>query len=372
MNDISDFLEDFKNTKQVHKPVIFRLDDQADEATFKGLFKDSKVAFICDEILGQLQELIKCRNPSIKISPEEYPGLIDQHLAGKDLHRYGIWVYYPWNRRLVHLLDEDEFVEVRTNRNQNKITREEQAMLKTKKIGIVGLSVGHSIALTIATERICGELRLADFDTIELSNLNRIRTGAHNLGLNKAVIAAREISELDPFLKVSILDDGLHEGNNMDNFFGTGNDKLDLFVEVCDGLDVKIISRYKARELKIPVIMDTNDRGMIDVERFDLESDRPVLHGLADGLDPGNIKDISNQDKIPYVLKMVGADTMSLRLKASMAEIGKSISTWPQLASSVTLGGAATTDVCRRILLDEFRQSGRYYVDLDEIIANNT
>jgi len=48
------------------------------------------------------------------------------------------------------------------------------------------------------------ELRLADFDTAELSNLNRIRTGSHNLGLNKTVIAAREIVEIDPFIKVKI------------------------------------------------------------------------------------------------------------------------------------------------------------------------
>jgi len=68
----------------------------------------------------------------------------------------------------------------------------------------------------------------------------------------------------------------------------------------------KIESRYKARELHIPVVMDTNDRGMLDVERFDLEPERAILHGLADGLDPNNIKDLSNEDKIPYILKMIG------------------------------------------------------------------
>ncbi len=76
--------------------------------------------------------------------------------------------------------------------------------------------------------------------------------------------------EIDPFLNIKIFNDGLHTGN-MDEFF-LGGGKLDLFVEVCDGLDIKIESRYKARELK-----DTcgngyqNDRGMLDAERFDLE-----------------------------------------------------------------------------------------------------
>jgi hypothetical protein len=53
-----------------------------------------------------------------------------------------------------------------------------------------------------------------------------------------------------------------------------------------------------------------------------------------------------------------------------MMEVEQTLNTWPQLASSVQLGGAATTDVCRRILLNQLRVSGRYYIDLDELIAD--
>ncbi len=347
---------------------FFRLNIASDKQALDKLLAEKKVSFIHNEIYGQLQELIKSQNPSIRIKADEYEARIAAYLNGKAIDEYGVWVYYPWSRRLVHLLDEEEFVEVRTNRNRYKITKGEQDKLLTKKIGIVGLSVGQSIALTMAMERTCGELRLADFDTAELSNLNRIRTGTHNLGLNKTIIAAREIMEIDPFLNIKIFNDGLHAGN-MDEFF-LGGGKLDLFVEVCDGLDIKIESRFKARELHIPVVMDTNDRGMLDVERFDLNPDMPVLHGLAEGLDPNNIKDLSNEDKIPYILRMIGVDTISTRLKASMLEVEQSINTWPQLASSVTLGGALTTDVCRRILLDQYHESGRYYVDLEDLVKD--
>ncbi|WP_295666617.1 Rv1355c family protein [uncultured Mucilaginibacter sp.] len=370
MNNISRFREDFNNDKEVYQPIILRLASTRDKQTFQELLEVGRVKFVCDEIYGQLEELIKVQNPSINLKPDQYPELIGKHLAERDIQEYGVWVYYPWNQRLVHLLDEEEFIEVRTNRNRNKITREEQEKLRTKKIGIVGLSVGQSIALTIVMERVCGELRLADFDTAELSNLNRIRTGVHNLGLNKTIIAAREIYEIDPFLNVKLFSDGLNDAN-MDEFF-LGGDKLDLFIEVCDGLNIKIKSRYKAREFQIPVVMDTNDRGMMDIERFDREPARPILHGLADGLDPESIEHLTNEEKIPYILRIVGADTMSTRLKASMLEVKKSINTWPQLASSVTLGGGVTTDVCRRILLDQFHDSGRYYVDLDEIIDDKT
>jgi len=352
--------------KLVHSPIFFRAGTERGKAALNTLLEKGEVLFIHDEIYGQLQELIKSQNPSIRIKADDYPALITKHLNGKAIDDYGVWVYYPWSRRLVHLLDEDEFIEVRTNRNQYKITRAERSTLSTKKIGIVGLSVGQSIALTLSMERGFGELRLADFDLLELSNLNRIRTGLYNMGVPKVVIAAREIAEIDPFLKVTCFFDGLTEAN-MDNFF-TGNGKLDLLVDECDGLDIKIISRYKARELKIPVVMDTSDRGMLDVERFDLEPQRPILHGAVENVNPQTIKELTNEEKIPIILQMLGIENISLRAKASMVEVEQSINTWPQLASSVTLGGAVGADVCRRILLDQFHGSGRYYIDLDELI----
>ncbi|MCC8409305.1 Rv1355c family protein [Mucilaginibacter sp. UR6-1] len=368
MNELSGLIEATGSLNQIYRPVFFRLKNTQDQQALTALIADRQVSIVHDNYEEQLKELLKMQHPTIKLKADDYQRLIADRHAGKNPDEEGVWVYFPWNKKLIHLLDEEEFIEVRTNRNRYKITLDEQHSLQQKAIGIVGLSVGHSIALTIAMERICGELRLADFDTAELSNLNRLRTPLFNLGINKTVIAAREIAEIDPFLRVEIFNDGLHNGN-MDAFF-IGNQKLDLFIEVCDGLDIKIQSRYKARELNIPVVMDTNDRGMLDVERFDLEPQRPVLHGLADGLDPDNIKDLTNEQKVPYILRMIGAETISTRLKASMLEVEQSINTWPQLASSVTLGGALTTDVCRRILLDQYHESGRYYIDLEELVKD--
>lgn len=352
----------------VYKPVFLRISDQSEKLALDELIENN-VSFFHDEIYGQLQELVKMKSPALRIKPEEYPELIKKHLAGRDINAYGVWVYYPWSRRLVHMLDEEEFKLVRTNRNQYKITAREQEILSTKKIGIIGLSVGQSIALTLAMERGFGELRLTDFDTLELSNLNRIRSSVHNLGVPKVVITAREIAEMDPFLKVSCFFNGLTE-ENMNEFFLT-NGKLDLLVDECDGLDIKILARFKARELGIPVIMDTSDRGMLDVERFDLEPDRPLLHGTIENVDPGTIKGLSTEDKIPIMLQMLGVENISLRAKASMIEVEQTINTWPQLASSVALGGAVGADVSRRILLDQYHTSGRYYIDLEELIADS-
>jgi len=356
--------------KQICFPVLFRLSNPSDKQAFELLLAKTPPFFIHDEIEGQLKELLKSRNTTSKLSADQMAEAISKHVGDVPIEEYGCWVYYPWSSRLVHILDEKEFIEVRTNRNQYKITPGEREILAEKKIGIMGLSVGQSIAVTLAMERGCGELRLADFDDLELSNLNRIRYGVHGLDIPKVVMAAREIAEIDPFLKLVCYGEGITEANIDDFFMKDG--AIDILVEECDGLDMKILARLKAKGYKIPVVMDTSDRGMIDVERFDLEPDRSILHGLIDHLDFDlkKIKNLTNEEKIPFILPIVGAESISTRLKASMMEVEQSISTWPQLASSVILGGALGADVCRRILLDQFHQSGRYYVDSEEIISD--
>lgn len=351
-----------------YRPKLFNLLSESHGDQLISLM-DEKAPIVTDDIESQLAELIKARNPKKKFEKEELNAAIQAHLEGKDINHYGIWVYYSWSNRLVHVLPEDEFVEVRTNRNHYKISPAEEKILARKKVGLIGLSVGQSVAVTMAMERGFGELRLADFDSLELTNLNRIRTGVHNLGVPKVVCVAREILEIDPFLTIKCFTNGLTE-ENIDEFFHEGGD-LDLLIDECDGLDMKIIARWKAREMKIPVVMEASDRGMVDVERFDLEPDRPLLHGMVEDLSPEKLKTLeTNEDKIPYMLAIVGADTISTRAKASMIEIGETISTWPQLASAVTLGGGITADVVRRIFLDQYHDSGRYYMDVEEIIGD--
>jgi hypothetical protein len=366
------FEENSNNTalKDVWKPEILNLVDRNLRERYQHLIETNPQLQALDEIEGQLKELLKLRHPSRKLSDEELHHLISDHLGGIDPLKYGNWVYYPWLNQLVHVLPEDEFVEVRTNRNQYKITPGEEDILAQKKIGVVGLSVGKAIALTIAMERICGSMVLADFDEIELSNLNRIQTGIQNFGLKKTVVVAREIAEIDPYLKVNCLHDGLNE-SNMDHFF-TGHGKLDICIEVCDGLATKITARQRAKELGIAVVMNSSDNGSTDIERFDLDPNLPILHGLVDHLDLDQVHQAkTNEEKIPYLLPMLGLETSSERLKASMMEIEQTITTWPQLASGVALGGGICADVCRRILLGTFTKSGRYIVDLEQAINDD-
>ncbi|GHE33244.1 Rv1355c family protein [Sphingobacterium griseoflavum] len=352
--------------EHIYRPVIFSLGDPKDKDRLHALLTKKLNITVFDSIESQIKDLIKVLHPAQNPDDRELADYMVQHLNGKSVADYGVWVYYPWSNRLVHTLDEEEFVRVRTNRNREKITQEEQDVLAAKVVGIVGLSVGQSIALTMAMERACGTLRLADYDHVDLSNLNRIRTGIHNLDIPKTVIAAREIAEIDPFLRVELFHTGLTT-DNMDDFFA-GSGKLDVLVEVCDGLEVKLKSRVEARRQRIPVVMETNDRGMVDIERFDTEPNRPILHGLIAEESIDNVAALTGQERLSLISQLVDAEQLSPRMKQSFAEVGKSLRSWPQLASSVVLGGGITTEIVRRILLGEKLDSGRRYFDVDMIL----
>ena len=355
---------------RTYKPLIFNLVDPVQKNAFEELLQQKNNLQVYDHIYTQVEELIKCLNPTIVfLPPTELQNAVANHFGNINESEYGVWVYYPWTNKLVHLLNEEEFAIVRTNRNKHKITIKEQATLSTKKIGVMGLSVGQSVSLTLAMERGFGELRIADFDELDLSNINRIRTGVFNIKLKKTVIVAREIAEIDPFLNVVCFEDGITE-NNLDDFL-TGNGKLDLLIDECDSFDIKINSRTKAKALGIPVLMEGSDRGTIDIERFDLEPTRPVLHGMVAHLDMSKYSSLTTMDeRIPYITAVTGVETLSPRMKASAVEIMATIATWPQLASAVTYGGGITADLARKILLGNLNTSGRFFIDIDELIQD--
>ncbi|MGW4522403.1 ThiF family adenylyltransferase [Amycolatopsis sp. NPDC004378] len=338
------------------RPVL-----HTDAGALNALLESGAVREVHDTIDDQLAELVRSREPACRDAAGIERKKREQ-LAGAAPWEYGTWAWYPWSGRLVHVLPREEFRLVRTDRNRGRIERPEQRRLFGKRIGIVGLSVGNSAALTFALEGIGGSFRLADFDGFGLSNLNRLRAGVHHLGVNKAVLTARQMAEIDPYLDIEIERAGLTP-ETIERFFAGG---LDLLVEECDTPWGKIAAREYARDLGVPVVMDCNDRGMLDVERFDTEPDRPLLHGLLGDVKSVDLLDLGPQEKIDLVLAMVDADRISPELAASFGELGRTLSSWPQLASGVALGGALCGEAARRILLGRPCESGRFYTDLDE------
>lgn len=326
--------------------AIFIDDEDHSDSTLDQLRRDPRITVIdeCRQQRAALHTLV----------PAVDRGLIDEPAR---------WAYYPWRRSLVRILGPESFSRLRLDRNRNLITADEQRRLSSLKIGVIGLSVGHAIAYNLATEGLCGEIRLTDFDELELANLNRVPGTVFDLGLNKAVVAARRIAEIDPYITVHIDRHGAVP-ESIDDFMRG----LDIVVEECDSLDAKVLVREAARARRLPVLMTTGDRGLLDVERFDLQPSRPILHGLLGDVAARDLAGLSSKDKVPHVLRILDAPELSPRMAASLVEVGKTLSTWPQLAAEVVLGATIVANAVRRIGLGEPMPSGRVRVDVADAL----
>jgi hypothetical protein len=82
---------------------------------------------------GAIRGVYKSAPPRQRFTAAQLEEGVKRHLGGVPAEAYGVWVYYPWADRVVHILDEKEFIELRTSRNLYKITREERDLLARKK-----------------------------------------------------------------------------------------------------------------------------------------------------------------------------------------------------------------------------------------------
>ncbi len=356
-------------TYQSEKPIILNPTNKQDWVLIRRLRKKSCVRII-DDFVEQVRELFLSRNPDLKMDPRRAYRLSQDLIkkSARSLEKTGNWIYFDWDQTLVHVLSKREYGELRTARNRNLISKSEQDSFRDFKVGIIGLSVGNSIALCIALEGGCQSMRLADHDNIALSNLNRIRGGARDLGLNKAVATARQIYELNPYANLEVWKNGVAE-EELSRFLGG----LNVVIDEMDDVILKLRLREEARKMKIPVISaaDNGDNAVVDVERFDQEPERKIYHGLLGRVDFDHLRKATFQEQFDLINKMVGVQYVTSRMKKSLLLVGKKLYAWPQLGGAAFLSGSALTYVVRRMATGEDIPSGKYDVNLDRIFERN-
>lgn len=332
-------------------PRAFCEEVPEDRAAMERLVQSGEARWAEDRLAGQMAELAGLRGVSA-----------DSLTGGQSLERYARWVFLPWLGLLVRTLPPGHYRELRTARNRQHITAAEQERLRRLRVGVVGQSSGSPCALLLALEGLCGELHLADFDRLELGNLNRLGWGLADLGQNKARLSARRIWENDPYLPVVIFEEGVTEAN-LDRFFGAGEGQIHVLVEQCDCLWLKVALREEAKRRGAAVVMVTSDRGLLDVERYDLEPDLPLLGGVLGEVRSEELRDLDPAERQRWIMRFLGG-APSPRLRRSFAELGQGeVGGWPQTASELAAGAVQVATVVRRIGLGQPMASGRYYLD---------
>lgn len=324
--------------------------------------------FVDDRIDLALDELFDIANPEKKdAKSQEEVEQYGRTLTGEHPEEWGSWVYYPWLNRLVHVPPKEEFRSLRTSRNRNLITTEEQHKLYDVTILVIGMSVGSNVVEALVSQGVGGKLVLVDMDIIEPSNLNRIRSPYYHIGLHKVEAISRKAWEIDPYLEIIGYRDGISE----DNLPAVLDDnKVDVVIDEMDELRMKILLRETAHERQLPVIMaaDDGDDSLLDIERYD-QGETEMFGGRipADVIERIKNQQLSRPEIGAAIGKyFVGPEHIPLRMYQSLVEVGKTLPSWPQLGGAAALSGVALTYVARKIVLGEKVRTGRHLISLDE------
>ncbi len=354
----------------VFKPIFFKLTEKDQQEKLETLFESHMIDRVIDTYNDQLKELSAVRNPKIitqAISRDANTIEMNETIPEK-----GIWVYYSWKRTLVHILDEKDYTDLRLSRNKGLILDEEQEKYANFKVALAGLNVGNPGAVSIALEGGGHYMKFTDFDVLSVSNLNRFRAGITELDLNKAILSARQVYEINPFADVELYEKGLTD-ENIEEFLI--HPKVDLLIEEMDSLKLKIKIREVAKKNGIPVLMVTGngDGLIIDIERYDLDRNLPLLNGHMDKKVEEDIMNINPQEftfrqKVDLSRDFMDAKYLTERLVKSFEDVGETMAGIPQISTASFLRGATLSYFTRQIAIGTDIPSGRYFIKLDDII----
>ena len=139
------------------------------------------------------------------------------------------------------------------HRNIGWFTREEQQMLRGKRVAIGGLGgCGGSYVTTLARAGI-GAFTLADFDRFELVNFNR-QAGAKmsTVGLPKLEVVRAMALDINPELRIRSFPEGILDGQ-IDSFL----EGADVYVDAIDAFKIEMRRKIYARcrALGIPAVL---------------------------------------------------------------------------------------------------------------------
>jgi hypothetical protein len=357
-----------KMISQNQKPIIIR--GQGVSLSRPGL-SGQKIFKKIDLLPGQLMELFLVRNPHLRFSKDfsvMAKKFVQSNLAGQGDAK-PVLVYFPWSGELIRMTNENVFFELLTNRNRNLITKIQQRKLYGSCVGIAGLSIGGNMAVSLAYSGFANQMVLSDFDTIETTNLNRIKVGLGDVGLKKTTAIAQKIYEVNPFVRLTMLKNGLTP-ENLNIFF----DKLKkpaVIFEAIDDFTMKVRLRQEAQKRHFPLVMLTNlgDNILVDIERYDLKANLKIFNGLIGGLEKEILsKPIDEARKKKYALELVGRDNVPKKALRSLSLINKQLVGRPQLAGTVTVGSGLAPIIYRKIILSESKFSGRKKFNLETLL----
>ncbi len=158
-----------------------------------------------------------------------------------------------------------------------RIGREAADALEGSTVGIAGLGgLGSNIALLLARSGV-GKLVIADFDTVELSNIHRQGYPLSSVGMKKTDAVAKEIERINPWCTVEKHDIRL-DRDNVSVFGG-----CDVVCEALDDARQKIMLIESLSSMGKRIVSGNGMAGMGDANSIVTRKAGSSLYICGDG-----------------------------------------------------------------------------------------
>ena len=139
-----------------------------------------------------------------------------------------------------------------------------QAMerIKNATVAVFGLGAVGSFAIEALARTGVGNLRLIDFDKVDVSNINRQLYALHStIGREKAIIACERVKDINPGCRVE-LHSSFVNAQSLEDLLSKD---IDVVVDAIDGLNSKINLIVGAKQLNLAVVSSMGAAGRTDI-----------------------------------------------------------------------------------------------------------
>ncbi len=191
------------------------------------------------------------------------------------------------------------------------IGEEKLKEIKRKKILLIGVGGVGSYALEALIRNGFYDITIVDFDTIDLSNLNRqLITDSTNIGKYKVDEAKKRALLINPNINIQAINEKL----NKENLRNLLNQNFDYIIDACDTLDVKFALMENSIHYSYKLISSMGTAKKIDptkleITTLDKTNNDPIARLLRNKVRKAHINKkiyVVSSTEVPKQINMLG------------------------------------------------------------------
>ncbi len=191
------------------------------------------------------------------------------------------------------------------------IGEEKLKEIERKKILLIGVGGVGSYALEALIRNGFYDITIVDFDTIDLSNLNRqLITDSTNIGKYKVDEAKKRALLINPNINIQAINEKL----NKENLRKLLNQNFDYIIDACDTLDVKFTLMENSLHYSYKLISSMGtakktDPTKLEITTLDKTNNDPIARLLRNKVRKAHINKkiyVVSSTEVPKQINMLG------------------------------------------------------------------